>query len=102
MVLGYMVFWATFRLFGNFGKHFTYIKFWIYGHFGYMVNFTRTKPWTIYRKPGVYGTECTSFSHISSVWEMSIQTFQTPAIFQVKIQPKIVLLNRLPGLLLEE
>ena len=25
----------------------------LYGHFGYMVNFSRTKPWTLYPKPGV-------------------------------------------------
>ena len=44
----------THDLFGNisviwsFGKHFPYMKFQIYGHFGYKVNFTRTKPWAIY------------------------------------------------------
>ena len=47
MVLGYMVFLAIFRLFGNMENVF-FMKFWINGHFGYMVNFTRTKPWTIY------------------------------------------------------
>ena len=25
----------------------------LYGHFGYMVNFSRTKPWTLYPKAGV-------------------------------------------------
>ena len=25
----------------------------LYGHFGYMVNFSRTKPWTLYPKSGV-------------------------------------------------
>ena len=29
------------------------MKFRIYGHFSYMVNFTRTKPWTIYPEPSV-------------------------------------------------
>ena len=26
----------------------------LYGHFGFMVNFSKTKPWTLYPKPGVY------------------------------------------------
>ena len=30
------------------------MKFWIYGHFGYVVNFTRTKPWTIYPELSVH------------------------------------------------
>ena len=49
MVFGYMVFLALFRLYGQWSIR----SIRTYGHFGYMVNFTRTKPWTIYPKPGV-------------------------------------------------
>ena len=40
-----MVFLTTFRLFGHLEN---IVLVWNFGHFGYMVNFTRTKPRTIY------------------------------------------------------
>ena len=48
------------RIYGLFG----FISvIWIYGHFGYRVNFTRTKPWTIFPKLGVYGLGIISLCH---------------------------------------
>ena len=44
---------VSFRVYGQFIPIFWLYGLWIYGHFGYMVNFSRTKPWTLYPKPGV-------------------------------------------------
>ena len=48
-----------------------YPKFhlWLYGHFGYLVNFRRTKPLTLYPKLGVYSDK--GQSHRSSVVQVT-------------------------------
>jgi len=44
--------------------------------FGYMVNFSRTKPWTLYPKPGVCGFQFPSKRYISRQQEMNMYGWQ--------------------------
>ena len=55
----------------------------LYGHFGYMVNFTRTKPWTLYPKPGVvlfwWNWKVSSFAATDNITDFPSGILETEA-----------------------